>query len=175
MVRAEPTDDMLSPSFFMFSPVLASFCNATADWSACFSSFSSCCSVAMISLCRASYCCCEISPLASFSLACWAASFNCCNFSFVSETACANSLCFCVISSVLPGSSFNRLLTSRSCDWVLLISELTDFKAVESFVVSPPISTVIPAILFAICFPPPKNKHEKSTYPKVCALIIKKS
>ena len=80
---------------------------------------------------------------------------------FRSRTASARSRCFCASSSVLPGSSFRRLFTSRSCDCVVRISVLTDFKAVVSFVVSPPISTVMPCILDAT--PPhlPSPNHKK--------------
>ena len=48
------------------------------------------------------------------------------------------------------GSSFKSFSTSFSWDWVFLISLLTPDKAEDSFVVSPPISTVIPWILEAI-------------------------
>ncbi len=106
--------------------------------------------MATISRWRASYCSWVISPFCSCSFACSAAVFKVVSFSLVSEMASVRSFCFCVRSVVLVGSSFSRELTSFSWDWVLLISEFTDFSALDSFVVSPPISTVIPAILFAM-------------------------
>ena len=51
----------------------------------------------------------------------------------------------------LEGSSFRSLLTSFSPDCVPLIDLFTLSSALESFVVSPPISTVMPRILDAIC------------------------
>ena len=87
-------------------------------------------------------------PFRSASSACCCAVFKVSSFSLVSETACASSLCFCAISSVFPGSSFRSFSTSFSWLCVFLISVLTPFRAVCNFVVSPPISTVIPLILF---------------------------
>ena len=144
-----PAPSMEEPTLFSFSPVSPIFCKATADLPACVSSSSRAFSVSTISLCRASYWLWEISPLASASLACCPASFKASSFSFVSPTACARSLCFCAISSVFPRSSFNSLFTSLSCPCVSRISLFTFDKAVDSFVVSPPISTVIPWILDA--------------------------
>ena len=112
------------------------------------------CSVSIISRLRASYCSWEILPSARAWSACFCASFKEVNLFFVSSKVCPNSLCFCEISSVLPGSSLRSLLTSRSSDWVCFISVLTCFKAVCNLVVSPPISTVIPFILFANISPP---------------------
>lgn len=57
---------------------------------------------------------------------------------------------FWTTSSVLEGSSFRSLLTSFSPDCVPLIDLFTLSSALESFVVSPPISTVMPWILDAI-------------------------
>lgn len=51
---------------------------------------------------------------------------------------------FWTTSSVLEGSSFRSLLTSFSPDCVPLIDLFTLSSALESFVVSPPISTVMP-------------------------------
>ena len=62
-----------------------------------------------------------------------------------------NIFCFWTTSSVLEGSSFRSLLTSFSPDCVPLIDLFTLSSALESFVVSPPISTVMPWILDAIC------------------------
>lgn len=119
---------MLSPVVFSFSPARAIFCTAVADCFACVSSLCKSCSVSMISLCSASYCCCEISPLARAVFACSAAVFKVSSFVFVLLTACARSLCFCERSSVLPGSNFNSFSTSFNCDCVFLISELTPLK-----------------------------------------------
>ena len=116
LVRVFPTPEILSPKFFKSSPVAAIFWIATADWLACSSRLFNFCSVSMISLCRPSYCSCVISPFARASFACSAAAFRVSSFSFVSRTASPRSRCFCASSSVLPGSSFKRLLTSRSCD-----------------------------------------------------------
>ena len=143
-----PTPETLSPTACSFSPVAPIFCKAVADCSACCSSLRSSCSVSTISLCSPSYCCWEIVPFRIASSACCCAVFKVSSFSLVSETACASSLCFCAISSVFPGSSFNSFSTSLSWLCVFLISELTPFRAVCNFVVSPPISTVIPLILF---------------------------
>ena len=165
LVRVVPTPEILSPKFFKSSPTAAIFCTATADWFACCSRLFNFSSVSMISRCKPSYCSCVISPFASASFACSAAAFRVSSFSFVSATACARSLCFCASSSVLPGSSFRRLFTSRSCDCVVRMSVLTDFKAVVSFVVSPPISTVIPCILDAPTKAPPHNEKRKPKGP----------
>ena len=125
----------------------------------------------MISLWRASYCSCEISPLASAVFACSAAVFKVASFSLVSSTACPRSLCFCASSSVLPGSSFRSFSMSRSCDCVFLISEFTLLRAFCSFVVSPPISTVMPLILLAPMLPTSskqalKKEHHCPIYEK---------
>ena len=143
-----PTEEILFPTVCSFSPVAPIFCSAVADWFACSSRLRSLCSVSTISLCRASYWSWEIVPFRSASSACCCAVFKVSNFSLVSETACASSLCFCAISSVFPGSSFRSFSTSFSWLCVFLISVLTPFRAVCNFVVSPPISTVIPLILF---------------------------
>ena len=160
-----PTPSMAEPTVFSFSPMAAIFCSATADRSACRSRSRRLRSVSMISLCRASYWLWEISPLASASFACSAAVFSVSSFSFVSLTASPRSRCFCAISSVLPGSSFSSFSTSLSCDCVFRISVFTPFKAVWSFVVSPPISTVMPLILFAATVTPPQW-HKKSPAPQ---------
>ena len=109
-----PTPETLSPTACSFSPVAPIFCKAVADCSACCSSLRSSCSVSTISLCSPSYCCWEIVPFRSASSACRCAVFKVSSFSLVSETACASSLCFCAISSVFPGSSFNSFSTSLS-------------------------------------------------------------
>ena len=88
-----PTEEILSPSACSFSPEAAIFCTAVADWFACCSKFRRAFSVSMISRCSASYCSCEISPLARAVLACSAAVFRVSSFSLVSETACPKSRC----------------------------------------------------------------------------------
>ena len=61
---------------------------------------------------------------------------------------------FWTTSSVLEGSSFRSLLTSFSPDCVPLIDLFTLSSALESFVVSPPISTVMPWIFLQRgCYP----------------------
>ena len=121
-----------------------------------FSSFS----VSMISRCKASYCCWEISPFARAVFACSAAVFSTSSFSLVADTASASSLCFWDKSSVLVGSSFSSFWTSFSCVCVPLISLLTPSSAFDSLVVSPPISTVMPLILLAIQFSPPIKTYQ---------------
>ena len=135
---------MAEPTPCSFSPAAPIFCKATEDCSACRSRSRRACSVSAISLCKASYWLREISPFARASFACCPASLNASSFSLVSPTAWARSLCFCAISSALPGSSFNSLFTSFNCACVSRISLFTFESAVESFVVSPPISTIIP-------------------------------
>ena len=72
------------------------------------------------------------------------------SFSLVASMASLSIFCFWTTSSVLEGSSFRSLLTSFSPDCVPLIDLFTLSSALESFVVSPPISTVMPWILDAI-------------------------
>ncbi len=61
------------------------------------------------------------------------------------------------------------LTTSRSCDYVVRMSVLTDFKAVVSFMVSPPISTVMPCILDAAPhLPSPRKKGAGQGSVKKC-------
>ena len=137
--------------FWSFSPassILASVALVVAAWSCKDRRF---CSVSTISRWRASYCCWVISPLASCSLACCAAVFKVASFSLVASMASLSIFCFWTTSSVLEGSSFRSLLTSFSPDCVPLIDLFTLSSALESFVVSPPISTVMPWILDAIC------------------------
>ena len=140
---------MLLPTSFNFSPVAEIFCNAVADWFACSSNLFNSFSVSIISLCRASYWSLEIVPSFNAFSACSAAVFKVSSFSLVSLTASPSNLCFCAKSSVLAGSSLSSFSTSLSCACVFLISVLTPFNAVWSFVVSPPISMVIPLILDA--------------------------
>ena len=108
------------------------------------------CSVSTISRWSASYWSCVILPSASCWLACSAAVFKVVSFSLVASMASFSIRCFWVTASVLEGSSFRSLLTSFSSDCVVLMVLLTLSSALESFVVSPPISTVMPAILDAM-------------------------
>ena len=144
-----PAPDILPPAFWRTcpaSPILASSEFAFfASVSSLFSSFS----VSTISRCKASYCCCEMSPFARAVFACSAAVFSVASLSFVAEMLSARSFCFCESSSVFFGSSFRSFSTSFSCDWVFLMFLFTPSKALDSLVVSPPISTVMPLILFA--------------------------
>ena len=146
-----PTFSTEDPMFWSFSPassILASVALVVAAWPCKDRRF---CSVSTISRWRASYCCWVISPLASCSLACCAAVFRVASFSLVASMASLSIFCFWTTSSVLEGSSFRSLLTSFSPDCVPLIDLFTLSSALESFVVSPPISTVMPWILDAIC------------------------
>lgn len=79
------------------------------------------------------------------------------NLSLVWLTACESNCCFCATSTVFDGSSFNNLFTSLRADCVLVIEEFTPRNALSRPVVSPPISTVIPLILFPMSAPPPKK------------------
>ena len=65
-------------------------------------------------------------------------------------------------STVLEGSSFNRRFTSFRADWVLVLEELMPFKDLSSPVVSPPISTVMPLILFAMSVLLSPNRYKKA-------------
>lgn len=78
-------------------------------------------------------------------------SWNIAKSVLVASMASFSIFCFWTTSSVLEGSSFRSLLTSFSPDCVPLIDLFTLSSALESFVVSPPISTVMPWILDAIC------------------------
>ena len=83
--------------------------------------------------------------------------------SFVCDMASESALCFCVRRSVFPGSSFKSLFMSRRFDWVVLIWESTPFRASCSLVVSTPISTVRPFILFAKMPHLPKKSVKKTS------------
>ena len=145
-----PAPEILSPTFCMTSPAAPIFANAVLVLSASVCRFRSSCSVSMISRWRASYCSCVMSPFARAVFACSAAVLRVSSFSLVEVTASASSLCFWESSSVLDGSSFSSFSTSFSCVWVLLMFLLTLSSALESLVVSPLISTVMPLILFAM-------------------------
>lgn len=58
---------------------------------------------------------------------------------------------------------FDNSITSLGSNWACLILVLTCFKAVCNLVASPPISTVIPLILF-MSIHLLNFRHEKSTY-----------
>lgn len=105
------------------------------------SKFFSSCSVAMISRCHASYCCWVTDPFFSPASIWSCTDFSCVSFSFVSETACCKSFCFCSSRVVFVGSNFRSLPTSFNWLWVFRISLLTPESALERPVVSPPIST----------------------------------
>ena len=152
VVKVVPTSAILSPAFSSISPASPSFTKAVREFSASRWRFCSSCSVSMISRWRASYCSCEMSPFARAVFACSAAVFRVSSFSLVAVTASARSFCFCDSSSVLVGSSFSSFSTSLSCVCVFLMFLLTPSSAFDSLVVSPPISTVIPLILFAMRF-----------------------
>ena len=72
---------------------------------------------------------------------------NVVSFCDVSFIAFFRIVCFCLKSSVFVGSSFKSLLTSLSSSCVIFMALFVPFNALCSFVVSPPISIVIPAIL----------------------------
>ena len=149
-ITARPAPAIVSPTFSSFFPASSIFERTELVVSA------SCCrrrsssSVSMISLCRASYLSCPSVPFSSCCLACSWAVFSASSFSFVALTASFRSFCFWVTRLVLAGSSFRSLFTSFREDCVVLIVELTPFRALSRPVVSPPISTVIPLILLAI-------------------------
>ena len=92
--RALPADSTLPPASLIFVPAAAIDSMATEDFLACSSKRLSSSSVAMSSLCRASYWSLEISPLERASLACAAAVFKVSSFSLVSPIASERSRCF---------------------------------------------------------------------------------
>ena len=102
-----------------------------------------------ISRFNARYCSSETSPRANCACTWLSAFFKISNFSLVSEIASVKSVCFCVSASVFLGSIFKSLFTSLSSTCVLLTSLFTPDNALSSLVVSPPISMVIPFMLFA--------------------------
>src|SRR5574344_2020042 len=142
-----PTPDILFPTFSRALPALSSFVKASFALAASLSSF---CSVAMISLCRASYLSFPRSPFSIWLLACSWAVLSASSLSFVAEMESFRSDCFWARSWVFVGSSFKRRSTSLSWLCVFFIVLLTDSRALFSPVTLPFISTVIPAILEAI-------------------------
>lgn len=89
-------------------------------------------------------------PKHASEIACSAAVFRVTSLSLVASMASFSIRCFWVTASVLEGSSFSSLLTSLSPACVVLMDLLTPSSALDNFVVSPPISTVMPAILDAM-------------------------
>ena len=107
-------------------------------------------SVASISLLIARYCSSETSPFLNCSSTWASAVLRTSNFSLVSPTAFVSNCCFCARASVFLGSNFSSFSTSLSSAWVLFTFLFTPPRALSSFVVSPPISMVIPFILLAM-------------------------
>ncbi|GFI48018.1 hypothetical protein IMSAGC019_03344 [Lachnospiraceae bacterium] len=106
--------------------------------------------VLSISLFKARYCSPETSPLWNCSCTCLSAVFRISSFSLVSAMASLKIVCFCARASVFPGSILRSLFTSLSSAWVFRTFSFTPESAFSSWVVSPPISIVIPFIpLFA--------------------------
>ena len=140
-----------SCSSFSSSPESsAAFPNCSIALSVCFaasSKFASSTSVLPISLVSALYCSSEISPRANCACTWLSAFFRMSNFSLVSEIASVKSACFCANISVLVGSTFKSLFTSLNSTCVPFIFLSTLPRALSNFVVSPPISMVIPRIL----------------------------
>ena len=131
--------EMLSSIFLLLLAWLARLCSF--------------CSVAMIWRCSFSYSCRLNSPFLNCSCAFASACLSASSFVLVSVIASLSNRCFCASSSVFLGSSFNSLSTSFNCFCVLLISLLMPPSALDSPVVSPPISTVMPLMLPAIRSP----------------------
>ena len=143
-------------------PILA---RATLLFFAWSSSFLSCCSVAMISRWRASYCCWETSPFWNCSWTCFSAFFSASSLVLVSWTASPRSRWRCSSSSTFPGSIFSSRSTSLSCFWVLLISLLTPERALLRPWVSPPISMVIPLMRSANLSTSPEKVFQGARLP----------
>ena len=108
------------------------------------------CSVASISRFKARYCSSETSPRLNCSSTWASAVFRTSSFSFVSLIAFERSCCFCARASVFLGSSFNSFSTSFSSAWVLFTFSSTPEMAFSSFVAFPPISIVMPCMLFPL-------------------------
>ena len=133
-------------------------------------SFFNSCSVDSISRHKPLYCSWLTFP---FSPTCDAACFSACrnvvSFCDVSLIAFFRRVCFCLKSSVFVGSSFKSLLTSLSSSCVIFMALFVPFNALCSFVVSPPISIVIPAILlFALM-----NHLPQKTAPDLTSEAVK--
>ena len=154
VVRLFPTLVTVFPTSCIFDPVTFSCWEATEP-NSLYSPFRllSCCSVSTISRSRA-FCSSVTSSVVLPAFICFRASFSFCSFSSVFSIASVRYPCFCVSSSVLPGSSFRSLFTSfrEACVFERLPSRPE--RAFVSFVVSPPISIVIPAIRFEAILSP---------------------
>ena len=145
-----PTPSTAEPTVCIFSPTASILARVVLVTAACSCRDLRFCSVSTISRWSASYCSCVILPSASCWFACSAAVFKVVSFSLVASMASFSIFCFWVTASVLEGSSFRSLLTSLSPACVVLMDLLTPSSALDNFVVSPPISTVMPAILDAM-------------------------
>ena len=150
-----PRGSLKSPAFssasFSSSPEsLEDFPNSSMAVSVCLaasSKFASSTSVLPSSLFNALYCSSETSPFLNCSCTWLSAFFRISSFSLVSEIASVKRACFCANISVLVGSIFKSLFTSLSSTCVPFTFLSTLPRALSSFVVSPPISIVIPLIL----------------------------
>ena len=150
---------VLSATFPAASDTLSAAC-AMPDMALLVSSeavfrFSTSRSVEMISLCKAMYWSEFLSTPFLSIVAC--ACLRVSSFFFVFCIWSPKSFCFWASSSVFLGSNFRSLSTSLSCFCVLLRSPLTSFNACDKPEASPPSSIVIPRILSAIYFFPPKK------------------
>ena len=146
-----PAAVVFSPIFSVTSPIFSS------DILLCFAAASKSfkrCSVLAISLCNPLYCSSLTSPRSNCCCTCFSASFKVSNFSFVLPIASFNIFCFWANSSVFVGSSLSSLSTSRNSFCKELHELLTPESALDSLVVSPPISIVIPLILPATYYAP---------------------
>ena len=150
-----PSVSLKAPAFssasFSSSPEsLEDFPNCSMTVSVCLaasSKFASSTSVLPSSLFKALYCSSETSPFLNCSCTWLSAFFRISSFSLVSEIASVKRACFCANISVLVGSIFKSLFTSLSSTCVPFTFLSTLPRALSSFVVSPPISIVIPLIL----------------------------
>ena len=96
-----------------------------------------------------------ISPRSNWAWTCACASFSVFNFAEVLAICSVRISCFCVSNSTLDGSNFNIRSTCFNSLWRSRLVLFAVSKAFVSLVVSPPISMVIPLILFvAIIFAP---------------------
>ena len=152
--RLSLNDPAFSSAFFSSSPERPEdFPNCSMAVSVCLAASSKSSSsrlVFSISRFNARYCSSDTSPFLNCSCTWLSAFFRISSFSLVSAMASFKSVCFCARASVFFGSTFKSLFTSLNSAWVLRTSLFTPDRALSSFVVSPPISIVIPFILFAM-------------------------
>ena len=139
-----PAEDRESPMDCRDFPASPRFVRAADAFAASVVSFSSSCSVRMISLCRASYLSLPSSPRSICSCACRDASFRVSSFCLVFSTWLARASCFCERSSTFVGSSFNSRPTSMREDCVFFRRASTSFNASWIPVVEPFISRNMP-------------------------------